>query len=221
MLHLIDSRNRDLPKHQRLLEASYQVRYDIYVNWRGWKALQRPDGREVDQFDTSDATYLLWADGEEVVAGARFVPTNKPHLMADIFPHTVSLGQIPRSPKVWEITRLFTARGGSSSVNRRNVTGEVLCGMFEMGIAYRLEAISVVCDTFFLPRFLESGVEINPLGLPTAYDEGTCIACIIPVSLQQLAAARGGRRGSVLFDIATPDSARVPVHAESPVHVQQ
>lgn len=215
MLHLIDRTNRDERHNAELLEASYRVRYDIYVDWRGWKALQRPDKREVDQFDTTDATYLIWADGIEVLAGARFVPTDKPHLMADIFPHTVTLGSIPRSPKVWEITRLFTARSGSSSANRRNVTGEVLCGMFEMGIAYKLEAISVVCDTFFLPRFLESGVEINPLGLPTPYDEGICIACIIPVSHAQLAAARGGRRGNVLFNIEMPLLEREPLHVEA------
>jgi acyl-homoserine lactone synthase len=203
MLHLIDAKNREIPEYEQLLEASYRVRYDIYVNWRGWKALERPDGREIDQFDTPSATYLIWADGEEVVGGARFVPTDKPHLMADIFPHTVTLGDIPRSPKVWEITRLFTARGGNSAVSRRKVTGEVLCAMFEMGLAFDLEAISVVCDTFFLPRFLEAGVEITPLGLPTPYDEGICIACRIPVNLTQLAAARGGRRGSVLFDIDT------------------
>jgi acyl-homoserine lactone synthase len=201
MLHLINADNCHLPQNVELLEQSYRVRYDIYVNGRGWKALTRPDEREIDQFDTSDATYLLWADEDEVVAGARFVPTHLPHLMSDIFPHTVTLGEIPHTPKVWEVTRLFTSRSGKSKANRRNVTGEVLCGMFEMGLHYELESISVVCDTFFMPRFLESGVQIRPLGLPTQYDEGICIACIIPVSLAQLAAARGGRRGTVLFDV--------------------
>jgi len=201
MLHLINAENRHQPFYENLLEESYRVRHDIYVNVRGWKALARPDGREIDQFDTPDATYLLWADGNEVLGGARFVPTHLPHLMSAIFPHTVTLGEVPNTPNVWEVTRLFTSRGGKSRANRRGVTGDVLCAMFEMGLHYELESISVVCDTFFLPRFLESGVQIKPLGLPTQYDEGICIACMIPVTPAQLTAARGGKRGRILFDV--------------------
>jgi acyl-homoserine lactone synthase len=218
LLHLIDAENRHLPRYAQMLEDSYRVRHDIYVNGRGWKALERPDGREIDQFDNLDATYLLWADDDEVVAGARFVPTHLPHLMSDIFPHIVTLGEIPCTPKVWEVTRLFTARSGKSKANRRNCTGEVLCGMFEMGLHFDLESISVVCDTFFLPRFLESGVQIKPLGLPTDYAEGSCIACIIPVSPAQLAAARGGKRGRVLFDVGVPEHVHETAYAPRRVY---
>jgi acyl-homoserine lactone synthase len=218
VLHLIDAKNRDVPPHEQLLEESYLVRYDLYVKGRGWKALDRPDGREIDQFDTLDATYLIWADGLEVVGGARFVPTDKPHLMSEIFPHIVTFGSVPRNPRVWEITRLFTSRGGKSSANRRSVTGEVFCAMFELGVVRRLEGISVVCDTFFLPRLLEAGIEVKPLGLPTPYDEGTCIACFIPVNLDQLSAARGGNRGNVLFQIEAPVRERAPAYARSEVH---
>ncbi len=218
MLHLIDAENRHLPRYAQMLEESYRVRHDIYVNGRGWKALARPDDREIDQFDTPDATYLFWADEDEVVAGARFVPTHLPHLMSTIFPQIVTLGEIPHTPKIWEVTRLFTARSGKSKANRRNCTGEVLCGMFEMGLHYELESISVVCDTFFLPRFLESGVQIKPLGLPTDYDEGSCIACIIPVSPAQLAAAQGGKRGRVLFDVEMPARPRDDVYAPQKIY---
>jgi acyl-homoserine lactone synthase len=218
MLHLVDASNMHLPLQAQLLEESYRIRYDLYVKGRGWKALDRPDGREVDQFDTELATYLIWADGTEVIGGARFVPTDEPHLMSDVFPHIVTFADIPNSPKIWEITRLFTSRGGKSQVNRRNVTSEVFCAMFELGLIKGLEAITVVCDTFFLPRLLESGVEVRPLGLPTPYDEGTCIACLMPVNLVQLSAARGGKRGSVLFQIDAPVKERQPAYAQPEIH---
>ena len=218
MLHLINSTNRHVPEHERLIETSFRVRYDLYVKSRGWKALDRPDGREVDQFDTDDATYLIWADGEEVVGGARFVPTDKPHLMSEIFPHIVTLTSVPRNPRIWEITRLFTSRGGASTANRRNVTSEVFCAMFELGLHEQLEAITVVCDTFFLPRLLDAEIEVRPLGTPTPYDEGTCIACLLPVNLSQLSAARNGKRGSVLFEIDAPTRHRQPVPARAPIY---
>jgi len=219
VLHLINAANRHQPELERLLEQSYRVRYDLYVKGRGWKALDRPDGREVDQFDNEHATYLIWADHNEVVGGARFVPTDRPHLMSEVFPHTATFAPIPRNPKVWEITRLFTSRGGSSAANRRNVTSEVFCGMFELALNYELEAITVVCDTFFLPRLLDAQIDLTPLGLPTPYDEGTCIACYIPVTPRQLGAARGGRRESVLFPISAPVIHREPVTQRTPLYV--
>ena len=221
MLHFIDSENRHNSKYQRLLEQSYRVRYDLYVKGRGWKALDRPDGREIDQFDTNDAKYLIWADGEDVIGGARLVPTSKPHLMSDIFPQIVTLGEVPRDAKIWELTRLFTSRSGNSTVNRKSVTREVFCAMFEVGIVFGLKAITVVCDTFFLPRLLERGVEATPLGLPTPYPEGTCIAIIMPVSIEQLIAARSGdNRGTVLFDIDTSAHHSAPVYAQPVPHAR-
>ncbi|NOT42939.1 MAG: GNAT family N-acetyltransferase [Alphaproteobacteria bacterium] len=219
MLHLIDANNRNQLFFNRLLEASYRVRYDQYVKGRGWKALDRPDQRELDQFDTSAATYLVWADAGEVVGGARLIPTTKPHLMSEVFPHIVTFASVPKSPRVWELTRLFTARGGHSSANRRNVTGEVFCSLFEFGLFKKLEGISVVCDTFFLPRVLDAGIEIKPLGIPTPYDEGTCIACYMPVNVQQLRAARGGVHDSVLFDIDTSTEGRQPAYVRQDEHV--
>lgn len=212
MLHLIDATNRNTPKYQELLENTYRVRHDEYVKGRGWKALDRPDGRELDQFDNADASYLIWEDKMEVLGGARLIPTHKPHLMSDVFPHIVTLGELPRTPRVWELTRLFSTRGGISQVNRRQVTGDVFSAMFELGLAYELDAISIVCDTFFVTRFLEMGMEVTPLGLPTPYPEGVCIAVRLPVNLKQLRIARGPNRGNVLFDV---DGHAAPLYAHT------
>ena len=177
------------------------MRHDVYVRERGWKALERPDGRDVDQFDTSDAVYFVWADDTRVLGGARFIPTDKPHLMSDVFPQIATFAPVPRRKDVWEITRIFSVRDSSGKVSRNTVIGDMLCGMFEMGLHHGLSAISVVCDTFFLPRFLEQDIRATPLGLPTPYLEGICIACMLPVDHAQLAAARNARgvTDAVLF----------------------
>ena len=203
MLHLINEENRDQAQCVELLEQSFRLRHDVYVRERGWKALDRPDGREVDQFDNNDATYLIWANEARVLGSARFVPTDKPHLMSDVFPHTATFAEVPRRASVWEITRFFSVRDPDNLVKRNTVIGDILCGMFEMGLHHKLEAISVVCDTFFLPRFLEQSIEATPLGLPTPYAEGICIACMLPVNLTQLAAARTARgvNETVLFPV--------------------
>lgn len=220
MLHLINRENRS--RYVDLLESHYRLRHRVYVYERGWKALDRPDGREIDQFDNDDATYLIWARGTEVLGAARFVPTDKPHLMSDIFPHTATLAPVPRRSSVWEITRFFSVRDPAGAVSRNTVIGDILCAMFEMGLHHDLEAISVVCDTFFLPRFLEQNIKAVPLGLPTPYPEGVCIACMLPVDHEQLSAARSARgvTNAVLFPVAGLDP-RMPPRVEVPAHAAE
>lgn len=204
MLHFINRKNRELPLSQDLLEQQYRLRHDVYVRERGWKAIARPDGREIDQFDSSDAVYLIWENGGRVLGAARFIPTDKPHLMSELFSHTATFQPVPRRSNVWEITRFFSIRDPLGEVKRNAVIGDILCGMFEMGLHFKLNAISVVCDTFFLPRFLEQDIKAVPIGLPTPYPEGICVACLLPVSYEQLAAARSARgvRETVLFPVA-------------------
>src|SRR5438045_7867393 len=54
--------------------------------------------------------------------------------------------------------------------------------MFEYGLAIGLTHISLLCDSFFLNTALEMKWKVRPLGLPTKYDEGTCIAILFEVS---------------------------------------
>ncbi|MEC5293601.1 acyl-homoserine-lactone synthase [Aurantimonas sp. C2-3-R2] len=91
-IHIVDSSNRGAYRDE--LEQHFRLRHDIYVGERGWHNLARPDGREVDAFDTEDAVYLLGIlPGKGVVAGSRLVPSVKPHLMSDVFPQLA-----PQSP---------------------------------------------------------------------------------------------------------------------------
>ena len=57
MLYLIDGRNR--AEYALQIEEMFRFRHSVYVEGRGWKAIARPDRREVDQFDTDEAIYLL------------------------------------------------------------------------------------------------------------------------------------------------------------------
>ena len=180
MIYLIDRRNRAAFSHQ--LDEMFRIRHDIYVRRRGWKALARPDGREIDQFDTDDAVYLLGLDeAGHVTSGLRLVPTTKPHLIRDVFPHAVTWGRIPSDEHIYEFTRYFIVGGKIGMRGKRRAAGELLCAMFEYGIAAGLTHISLLCDTFFLPHMLECNWKVHPLGLPTPYDEGTCIAVLFEV----------------------------------------
>lgn len=70
-----------------------------------------------------------------------------------------------------------------------------------------------------MTRFLGMGLEVKPLGLPTAYDEGMCIAVQLPVNFKQLNIARGPNRGTVLFEVDAPAAIRPPARPRSDIHV--
>ncbi|MEI9888936.1 MAG: acyl-homoserine-lactone synthase [Rhizomicrobium sp.] len=208
MLYLIDRRNRAAFGAQ--IEEMFRVRHSIYVDGRGWKAIARPDRREIDQFDTDDAIYLLGlgVDGN-VLSGVRLLPTTGPHLMRDVFAHTVTWGRIPSDERIYEMTRYFVW-GDARGEARRHAVSEVFCGIVEYALAHGLTHISVVCDTFFVPRFLDGGWKLHHLGLPTEYPEGVCASVLLEVSPQRLSEmrARTGIGGpSLTFSSLPPPNA--------------
>lgn len=201
MIYAINRENRDHYTDQ--LEEMFSLRYRLYVEGRGWKALARSDEREVDQFDTIDATYLLGIDDiGHVTGGLRLVPTTGPHLIRDVFPHAVQWGRIPSGKTIFELTRCFVVpEAAPDRASRRCAAGEYYCAMFEYGLAIGLTHISLLCDTFFLPHMLECGWHARPLGPPTPYDEGECIAVLFEVSektLERTRSVRNVRKGPYL-----------------------
>lgn len=205
MIHLIDNDNRI--EYAAQLEQMFRIRHELYVELRGWAALRRDDGREIDQFDTEDAVYLLGVDDAgSVTAGIRCLPTTAPHLISEVFPHAVTAHPVIRDEKTFEITRYFVTKQSLSKAERHRASGEVLCAIHEFGLRSGAERCVVLCDTFFLPTMLECGWSVRPMGLPTPYSEGTCGAFVFQVNEAALAGTRNARAvsGGVLVRRARP-----------------
>jgi acyl-homoserine lactone synthase len=192
VIYVIDRHNRDAYGPQ--LEDMFRARHRIYVGRRGWKALRRPDGRDVDQFDTDDTIYFLGLTAAgAVTSGLRLNPTTKPHLISTLFPHAVTFDSIPVGDDIYEITRYFVVAERLPRTSRRHAGGELITAMLEYGLALGLTHISLLCDAFFMSTMLEMRWKVRSLGLPTPYDEGTCIAVIFEVSQEAIANTRETR----------------------------
>ncbi|MDU6244750.1 MAG: acyl-homoserine-lactone synthase, partial [Bradyrhizobium sp.] len=103
-IHVVRRDNRAL--YEKYFDPYYRLRHEIYVKQRKWMALDRPDGREIDQFDTEDSVYLFCIDKGQLIGSMRAVPTMVPTLMSDIFPYLNLRGPIQR-PDVYELSRIF------------------------------------------------------------------------------------------------------------------
>lgn len=215
MHYLVDRRNR--AAYGRQLEEMFAIRHRVYVETRGWAALARADKREVDQFDNDNAVYLLGLNALGAVqSGVRLVPTTQPTLMRDIFPHTVPNGKIPCSDKIYEMSRFFLTEQPRDKDASHRASGELLCAMFEYGLARRLTHFTVVCDAFFLPLIRECRHRITMLGPITPYAEGECMALLSECRADVLASterARGVTGPSLTFSSLPPPQATEIRHA--------
>lgn len=192
MIYLVDRRNRAAFAAQ--LEQMYRQRHQVYVEKRGWKALDRPDKREIDQFDNEDAVYLMKiAPNGEVLGAVRLIETTKPHLMRDVFSHIVTLGPIPCDPKIYEMTRCYVSISVTDKVQKAQYAGEIMAAMEEYGLARGLTHYSVVSDLYFVPFMTVIGEGVKKLGEPFDYGEGTCIAMMFPVNERGLKICRKAR----------------------------
>ena len=208
MIYVIDRHNRKQFFAQ--IEEMFRIRHDIYVGRRGWKALERADGRDVDQFDTDSTVYLLGLDDTGLVtAGLRLNPTTGPHLIRDVFPHAVTEEPIPVGDSIYEFTRWFVVKDRVSAEENRRVAGELLVAMLEYGKSIGLTHISLCCDSFFWKTMQELRWDVRRLGPITRYPEGKCIAVLFDVSERMIANTRDvrGVTGAVWTYAPTP-----PIH---------
>ena len=111
-VHVIRHDNKHL--YQDILEDHFRLRHQIYVLERKWAALDRPDKREIDQFDTDATVYLLGLERGSIIAGMRLVPTTSPTLLSELFPKLTLDGPV-RRPDVYELPRIFVVRNRPAS----------------------------------------------------------------------------------------------------------
>ena len=199
MIHIVTAENRKIYE-QELLEH-HRIRYGIYVRENHWKGLHVEDGRESDQFDNEDTVYILAIENGHVVGGSRFVPTTKPHLLSDVFPALADVKGVPRSPDIFEWTRLFdVAERRDRTPQAGSVTGKVLCGGLEFLLGEEATGFTLVTEAWWLARTHSWGWKLSPLGMPTLVDGQWLVASYVAVDEEtlQVTRRRYGIRESVI-----------------------
>lgn len=207
-IHVVTHENRNL--YERLIERHHCLRHDIFVDERCWRALARPDGRDVDAYDNENTTYLLAVDGDRLVGAQRLYPTMLPNMISDVFPDLASMKGVPRAPDIYEWTRYFIVK------ERRfgRTDCRMLAGLQEFCLEEGISQLSAVVELWWLPRWSQAGFNVRPLGVPAEIEGQPTIAALIDVSPESLAAVRqmAGLRGPTLVrrGTTTPAIHRVP-----------
>jgi acyl-homoserine lactone synthase len=174
MLHTLQSLTAD--REAAVLRAMFAARKAVFIDLLKWD-VPVLDGRfEIDQFDDGHATYLVLTDGEGAhLASARLLPTNRPHILGDLFPHLCE-AEAPRDPAIYEITRFCLDRSLDARA-RRAARDTLVTALVEHALAQGITAYTAIAEIGWFQQILAFGWRCVPLGLPQI-DGGTMLAAL-------------------------------------------
>jgi acyl-homoserine lactone synthase len=195
MIHVVTPENEHFYHNE--MDQAYRLRHKVFVEEMGRKDLSKPDGREIDQFDTKHAVNMLYIEGGEVLGYQRLLPSTRPHLLSEIMPKLCEVER-PVGAHIWEISRHCVAP--SHRAGRRfaspvaNALGMALvewgleCGVTKFVIEIEPISILPLIQLYFQPM---------PLGLPKNINGRNVIAVTLTFdgrTLERLRQMRGTRR---------------------------
>jgi len=172
-VHVVRHDNARIYKDQ--LDQYFRARYEVCVRERGWARLARPDGRDIDQFDTADAVHFLAINAGQVVGGIRLNPTTGPTLLNSVFPQ-LSAAPLRGSPEVFEKSRLWVRKDKRGRASRPRIESVLMAACVEFGLAVGLRAVRSVCEPFRVERNRNLGWAPRLLGPPVEIEGLPCVA---------------------------------------------
>jgi len=184
--HVVNERNKHL--YAAEWDEFLRRRHDIFVGQKRWRP-PSPDGRELDQFDTPAATYILGIEDGRVVTSARLIPTSEPHLVSEVFPHMCEAHDVPRRPDWAEWTRTFVVPEKRSTGLRGTLT-ELCCAVMEFALEEGLGAVGGIQETYFLPHHRALRWQVTLMGVAREVSGEWCIVAYIKVDEAALASVR-------------------------------
>ncbi|MBN3727495.1 acyl-homoserine-lactone synthase [Burkholderia sp. Ac-20379] len=166
-------------------------RYRVFVEQLGWQLPSEDAQFERDQYDRDDTVYVFARDAREAICGcARLLPTTRPYLLQEIFPHLLAEDMpAPRSSDVWELSRFAaSAEDGAEGNSLAWSVRPMLAAAVEC--AARRGAKQLIGVTFCsIERlFRRIGVHAHRAGAPESIDGRMVVACWIDIDAQTLAA---------------------------------
>ncbi|NEI05246.1 GNAT family N-acetyltransferase [Rhizobium leguminosarum] len=180
-------------KDAALLDQMYRLRSRVFADRLAWK-VSRSNGRERDQFDEFEPTYILaLSDGDVVIGCARLLPAIGPTMLQQVFPQLLSAGRLDADPSMIESSRFCvdTARSrGAGEGGLSDVTFGMFAGILEWCLHQGYREIATATDVRFERILRRAGWPMQRLGQPIIINETLSVAGILPVSWENFERVR-------------------------------
>jgi acyl-homoserine lactone synthase len=170
-----------------LQTAVFRRRHQVFVEKLGWEAIRRPDGLEVDEFDTPEAVHVIVVDSNtsddpKILSYTRLLPTTAPHLLSSVYPELMGDRQqdIPVGEDIWEWTRTLPVpvplkkgekrQPGESDLLPFRVTPAykiMIIGAFEWAVANNIRVLTAQGHPMIVDMYVSIGMGIKTLAEPS------------------------------------------------------
>lgn len=199
MLHTIQSVVGD--REAAVLREMFAARKAVFVDLLKWD-VPVLDGRfEVDQFDDRHATYLVLTDGDGGhLASARLLPTTRPHILGDLFPHLCADAP-PRDAAIYEITRFCLDRRLDART-RRAARDTLVTALVEHALAHGITAYTAIAEMGWFQQILAFGWRCLPLGLPQV--DGVTMLAALRIEIDDETPGRLATAGIIVCLLQAP-----------------
>jgi acyl-homoserine lactone synthase len=167
----------DTHDYTDIIEQVWRFRHRQFVERLGWEACRRSDNREIDQFDGDEAIHLPLVLADEVVGYSRLLPTLKPHLLSDVYPHLMDGAERPSGPRVFEWTRCI-AEVSDKTLAGVPISNILMTGVMEYCLVAGIETLVVETHPKLVNLLLTTGWDVVPLAAPSVLDG----SLIVPIT---------------------------------------
>lgn len=168
MIHFVTEQNREL--YTEALDDMFRMRYRAAVEEMGWRIDIDSEGRDIDEFDYPDTIYALYFNPDgSVGACGRLNPSNRPHLLSEVFPDMCAEG-VPRDETVFEYSRYLVERKGKTQKEFMKAWMLITQAINEFCLQNGIDSVTWLARKrlYGLSTYLW---QTKPLGLPKYYED--------------------------------------------------
>jgi acyl-homoserine lactone synthase len=164
MIHVVTPENEHFYRDE--MDQAYRLRHKVFVEEMGWKNMAKPDGREMDQFDTKHAVNMLYIEGGNVLGYQRLLPSTRPYLLSEVMPELCEVER-PVGAHIWEVSRHCVAPGHRSGGRFANPVANALgSALVEWGLECGISKFIIEMDPMGVLPLIQLYFQPMPLGLP-------------------------------------------------------
>lgn len=184
--------------HERELELAFKFRHEFFVEGLGWEAIRKPDGREIDEFDTGDTVHIIEIADDKILFYSRLVPSTKPHLLSQCYPELLQGREEPTGPDIWESSRGTLVPRRLPDGRPNPLAGRLTLAAVETALFVGARYLHMQIPTDHLGRLRDHGYRPRELAPPVAYKGSVLVAVLSTVDATTLETTRR------LYEISSP-----------------
>ena len=183
-MHMLAIRRPTTGTHLDILDRMHRLRDKVFRSRLGWN-VRCLDGREYDEFDRFDPTYLIARTSRGEIAGCvRMLPADGPTMLGRVFPHLLIGRHLPAHVGMVESSRFCVdtdIEEGRGCGHLHRATMTMFAGIIEWCLINGYSELATATDIRLERILRRAGWSLRRLGDPTLINETRSIAGVLPI----------------------------------------